>query len=165
MDNFKVLLFLEDWQFHVTVYCEGRHFKRPVFPWWLTISRYSFLANIYIFLFKLHFFSQRKKCIGTVFLKYWYQSTVSPQIFIILGYNFSTKINNVDNFKVQFSYKDWQFKGTVFREDWQFPLTPMGVVAPGPAHARPSAQPPIDMSGNFPAHVFAESPSKFSKKT
>ena len=30
---------------------------------------------------------------------------------------------------------------------------------------RPSAQPPIDISGNFPAHVSAESPSKFSKKT
>ena len=27
-----------------------------------------------------------------------------------------------------------------------------------------SAQPPIDVSGNFPAHVSAESPSKFSKK-
>ena len=39
----------------------------------------------------------------------------------------------------------------------------MGVLAPGSAHARPSAQPPIDMSGNFPAHVSAESPSKFSK--
>ena len=47
----------------------------------------------------------------------------------------------------------------------KFPLTPMGVLAPGSAHARPSAQAPIDMSGNFPAHVSAESPSKFSKKT
>ena len=41
----------------------------------------------------------------------------------------------------------------------KFPLTPMGVLAPGSAHARPSAQPPIDVSGNFPAHVSAESPS------
>ena len=47
----------------------------------------------------------------------------------------------------------------------KLPLMPMGVLAPGSAHARPSAQPPIDMSGNFPAHVSAESPSKFSKKT
>ena len=47
----------------------------------------------------------------------------------------------------------------------EFPLTPMGVLASGSAHAIPSAQPPIDMSGNFPAHVSAESPSKFSKKT
>ena len=47
----------------------------------------------------------------------------------------------------------------------EFPLTPMGVLAPGSAHARPSAQPLIFMSGNFPAHVSAESPSKFSKKT
>ena len=41
----------------------------------------------------------------------------------------------------------------------KFPLTPMGVLAPGSAHARPSAQPPIAVSGNFPPHVSAESPS------
>ena len=35
----------------------------------------------------------------------------------------------------------------------------MGVLAPGSAHARPSAQLPIDTSGIFPAHVSAESPS------
>ena len=46
----------------------------------------------------------------------------------------------------------------------QCPLTPMGVLALGSSHAKPSTQPPIDMSGNFPAHVSAESPSKFSKK-
>ena len=40
----------------------------------------------------------------------------------------------------------------------KFPLTPMGVLAPGSAHARPSAQPPIDVSGNFPARMSAESP-------
>jgi hypothetical protein len=38
----------------------------------------------------------------------------------------------------------------------------MGVLAPGSAHVRPSAQPPIDTSGNFPAHVSAESPSDIS---
>ena len=37
------------------------------------------------------------------------------------------------------------------------PLAPMGVLALGSAHARPSARPPIDTSGNFPAHVSAES--------
>jgi hypothetical protein len=37
-----------------------------------------------------------------------------------------------------------------------------GVLAPGSAHARPSAQPPIDMRGNFPTHVSAESPSYIS---
>jgi hypothetical protein len=31
----------------------------------------------------------------------------------------------------------------------KFPLTPMGVLAPWSAHVRPSARPPIDMSGNF----------------
>ncbi len=35
----------------------------------------------------------------------------------------------------------------------------MGVLAPVSAHAGPSAQPPIDVSGNFPAHVSAELPS------
>ena len=34
----------------------------------------------------------------------------------------------------------------------------MGVLAPGSAHARPSAQPSIDVSGNFPAHMSAELP-------
>ena len=43
------------------------------------------------------------------------------------------------------------------------PLTLMGVVAPGSAHARPSARPPIDMSGNFPPHVCAESSSNISR--
>ena len=38
----------------------------------------------------------------------------------------------------------------------EFPLAPMGVLAPGSAHTRPSARPPIDTSGNFPAHVSAE---------
>ena len=41
--------------------------------------------------------------------------------------------------------------------DRVIPLTPMGVLALGSAHARPSAQPTIDVSGNFLAHVFAES--------
>jgi hypothetical protein len=37
------------------------------------------------------------------------------------------------------------------------PLAPMGVLAPGSSHAKPSARPPIDTSGNFSAHVSAES--------
>ena len=43
----------------------------------------------------------------------------------------------------------------------KFPLVPMEVLAPGSAHARPSAQPP-DTSRNFPAHMSAESPSNIS---
>ena len=35
----------------------------------------------------------------------------------------------------------------------KFPLAPLGVLAPGSAHARPSARPPIDTSGNFSAHM------------
>ena len=45
---------------------------------------------------------------------------------------------------------------------YEFPLAPMGVLAPGSAHARPSARPPIDTSGNFPAHMSAESPWNIS---
>ena len=44
----------------------------------------------------------------------------------------------------------------------KFQLMPMGVLTPGTAHAKFSARPPIDMSGNFPAHVSAESPSNIS---
>ena len=40
---------------------------------------------------------------------------------------------------------------------FKFPLAPMGVLAPVSAHAGPSAQPPIDTSGNFSARVSAES--------
>ena len=36
---------------------------------------------------------------------------------------------------------------------FKFPLAPMGVLAPGSAHARPSARPPIDTSGNFSDHM------------
>ena len=36
----------------------------------------------------------------------------------------------------------------------------MGVLAPGSLQARSSAQPPINVSGNFPAPVSAELPSK-----
>ena len=40
----------------------------------------------------------------------------------------------------------------------------MGVLAPGSAQVRPSAQPPIDVSGNFLAHVSREGGGlKFSK--
>jgi hypothetical protein len=44
-----------------------------------------------------------------------------------------------------------------------FPLTPMGVLAPGSADARPSARPPIDVSRNFPALMSAESPPTHQK--
>ena len=44
----------------------------------------------------------------------------------------------------------------------KIPLAPMGVLAPGSARARPSARPPINTSGNFPAHVSAESTSNIS---
>ena len=45
-------------------------------------------------------------------------------------------------------------------------FAPMGLLAPGSAHARPSAQPPIDTSGNFSAQKTKNSVGglvKFSK--
>ena len=53
---------------------------------------------------------------------------------------------------------DEEFEEIEANED-KFPLAPMGFLTPGSAHARPSAQPPINTSGNFPAHMSAESPS------
>ena len=44
----------------------------------------------------------------------------------------------------------------------KFLLASMGVLAPGPAHTRPSSRPPMDTSGNVLAHVSAESPSNIS---
>ena len=37
--------------------------------------------------------------------------------------------------------------------DNKIPLAPMGVLAPGSAHARPSARPPLNTSGIFSAHM------------
>ena len=48
------------------------------------------------------------------------------------------------------------------KKEREFPLAPMGVLAPVSAHAGPSAQPPIGTSGNFPARVSAELPSNIS---
>ena len=41
-----------------------------------------------------------------------------------------------------------------YKKYYKFPLTPMGVLAPRSAHARHSAQPPIDVSGNFLSRVY-----------
>ena len=43
----------------------------------------------------------------------------------------------------------------------KFPLAPMGVLAPGSAHTRPSAQPPFDTSGNLLAQVKQNFQSNF----
>ena len=51
---------------------------------------------------------------------------------------------------------------TVYQTEETIQLAPMEVLAPGSANARPSAQPPIDTSGNFPAHMSTESPSNIS---
>ena len=38
-------------------------------------------------------------------------------------------------------------------ESRKFPPARMGVLAPGPAHTRPSARPPVNTRGNFLAHI------------
>ena len=48
------------------------------------------------------------------------------------------------------------------QEQNKIPLVPMGVLAPGSAHARPSARPPIITSRNFPANMSADLPSNIS---
>ena len=45
------------------------------------------------------------------------------------------------------------------RDWWEIPLTPMGVLVPVSVHAGPSAQRPMNVSGNFPADMSAELPS------
>ena len=56
----------------------------------------------------------------------------------------------------------WDLYKEMTEDDDKFPLAPMGVLATGSEHARPSARPPINTSGNFLAHMSAESPSNIS---
>jgi hypothetical protein len=49
------------------------------------------------------------------------------------------------------------------KERKKFLLAPMGALTPGSVHARPSARPPINTSGNLPAHMSSESPSNTSE--
>ena len=42
---------------------------------------------------------------------------------------------------------------TLYVTYMRIPLALMGVLATGSAHARPTARPPIDTSGNFSAHM------------
>ena len=56
----------------------------------------------------------------------------------------------------------WDLYKEMTEDDDKFSLAPMGVLATGSAHARPSACPPINTSGNFLAHMSAESPSNIS---
>ena len=56
--------------------------------------------------------------------------------------------------------KIWYIKGILVSDIFylKFPLAPMGALAPGSVHARPSAQAPIDTNGNF-RHVSASNSS------
>ena len=78
-----------------------------------------------------------------------------------------TKCNTARVSQIEFANEQCKCLEDAFLTDIQrvkkkIPLTPMGVLAPGSAHARPSAQPPIDVSGNFPPRVSAESPYNIS---
>ena len=60
----------------------------------------------------------------------------------------------------------WDFSNGVKKKERIIPiflLAPMGVLASGSAHARPSDRLPIDTSENFPALLSAESPSNIEK--
>ena len=67
------------------------------------------------------------------------------------------KYNNSFSFKTCCCVFFFKNKAVIFTVV-KFPLTPIGVLAPGSAQARLSAWPPIDVSGNFTAHMSAEAP-------
>ena len=56
-----------------------------------------------------------------------------------------------DNGAASYSYPKSYFFGDL--QPHKIPLAPMGVLAPRSVHAITSAQPPIDTSGNFSAHM------------
>ena len=97
--------------------------------------------NLYIYLVEL-----ATKCLWRIILpQKWLQKT-----FSILCHCQSSLWDNID------------YTPSLLEK---FLPTPMGVLATGSGHARPSARPPIYMSGNFPAHMSAESPSNISSNT
>ena len=55
-----------------------------------------------------------------------------------------------------------KFESGVLKLPSKFPLAPMGVLAPRLRTLDGSAHPPIDTSGNFPAHMSVESPLNIS---
>ena len=81
---------------------------------------------------------------------FWY-FLFFPQIIISVRF--------ILTFQIQIQIQNFHFS-----KDIKFPLTPMGVLAPMSVHKGPSAQPPIDVSGNFPASVSAKSSSNISPK-
>ena len=86
----------------------------------------------------------------------WSDSFSFRKILCTLNLNIFVPTQEWQRVEVQVALK------IVIKQPTQFPLAPMGVLAPGSAHATPSAQPPIDTSGNFPPHLSAESPSNIS---
>ena len=66
--------------------------------------------------------------------------------------NASPRVKTVKRTKMAVTIEQSISREVVENED-EFQLTPMGVLAPGSAHARHSARPPIDTSGNFSAHM------------
>jgi hypothetical protein len=72
-----------------------------------------------------------------------------------LALKFRSQFHYVENFKPL--YKQHFVNLSSFKK---FLLMLMGVLAPGSAHARPSAWSQIDISENFPAHMSAKSPSR-----
>ena len=79
-------------------------------------------------------------------------------------YNVEEEMEIADNVPLlQNAYKI--FKNAMnnhWKENSEISATANGVLAPGSAHARPSAHAPIDTSGYFSAHMSAKSPSNIS---
>ena len=87
-----------------------------------------------------------------------YKSYTWPRVFKI--FSFHTFIHR----KYLFKYYIRNRFCSIFavKSTNKFPLAHMGVLTPRSAQIQPSAQPPIDTSGNFSPHVSAESPSNIS---
>ena len=110
---------------------------------------------------------RERKFSGTSFyrviLKHLLQSLTSH----ILCFNFHwhppifVTLENIQKFVFLAAFFLLEKQGPRRKEEEErrkYSLAPMGVLALGCAHVGPSAQPPIDMSGNFLEHVSAESP-------
>ena len=65
---------------------------------------------------------------------------------VALPRSFTLTLTTASGFVIEYDIEMFQIQPLNFPK---FPLVPMGVLAPGSAHARPSAQPPIDTSRNF----------------
>jgi hypothetical protein len=80
-----------------------------------------------------------------------------PQFFVVPQFLFFSWLKAPCKISEPYDNSFWEKSNPAERKKEEtkrkFPLAPMGALALGSAHARPSAQAPIDTSGNFSAHM------------